>query len=370
MAVKRLSCLLLFAWIVTFGCFYLLEHTGTASADSGAHQPQAKEQTAAEHFKNIQILKDLPASELIPSMNFIADALGVRCDFCHVQPFSEDTKKEKQIARKMMVMMDSINKENFGGHQEVNCATCHQGHHSPLSYPPLAAGFVQPLPVKSDAQLPTADQILDKYVQALGGREAIDKLTSRESRGTMETAGRGKTSFETVQKTPDKSVTVQEMQGGSVSFGFDGSNGWRKEAGKDGRLQMLSGPRLVQARQQAEFFPALNVKSASSRLGVQGVQKIGDAEAYVLLAVSEKTGPERLYFDTKTGLLIRIFLSSKTALGPLPSVIDYQDYRTVDGVKVPFLIKETGTGVSTVREITEVKFNVPVEEARFQAPAH
>ncbi|MGH9764082.1 MAG: c-type cytochrome, partial [Blastocatellia bacterium] len=198
MVRKNLSCALLIVWAAVFGWISLSTRTGAVSADS-THPGQqaqpgagaAQEKTAGEQFKNIQVLKDIPASQLIESMQFISAALGVACDFCHVNPFSEDTKKEKQTARKMLLMVKAINDQNFNGRSEVNCATCHQGHNDPKSYPPLAAGFTDVVPGKAEGQLPTADQILDKYTEALGGKAAIDKLTSRESKGTIEVPDRG-----------------------------------------------------------------------------------------------------------------------------------------------------------------------------------
>jgi len=88
--------------------------------------------------KNLQVLpKDTTLKELIPKMRFIAKSLGVECSFCHVRgDFSADTKDTKQIARKMLRMVDAINTQNFSGRAEVSCYTCHRGSTKPLSQPP------------------------------------------------------------------------------------------------------------------------------------------------------------------------------------------------------------------------------------------
>ena len=92
-----------------------------------AGSPSTAPKKAEEQFKNIQTLKGIPADQVIPSMQFITASLGVECDFCHVQgAFDKDDKKPKQTARKMMEMMFAINKENFEGHREVTCYSCHR----------------------------------------------------------------------------------------------------------------------------------------------------------------------------------------------------------------------------------------------------
>ena len=95
---------------------------------------------AEEQFKNIQVLKGIPADQLIPSMQFITASLGVECDFCHVQgAFEKDDKKPKQTARKMMEMMFAINKDNFEGNREVTCNSCHRGSPKPQAIPAVMA---------------------------------------------------------------------------------------------------------------------------------------------------------------------------------------------------------------------------------------
>ena len=99
----------------------------------GAQSAQAppQEKTAAEAYKNIQVLKDIPASQLLPAMRYMTTALGVDCDYCHVKQKESDEKPAKQTARKMMQMLFAINKDNFNSRTEVSCYTCHQGNHEP-----------------------------------------------------------------------------------------------------------------------------------------------------------------------------------------------------------------------------------------------
>jgi hypothetical protein len=120
-------------------------------AISGAARPASAAQTApvkkaSEQFKNIQVLKDLPADQLYPTMHFMADSLGIQCVDCHVGipgqvDGEKDDKQMKLTARKMLLMTMEINKSNFDSHRStpaVTCYTCHRGSRQPLSVPPVS----------------------------------------------------------------------------------------------------------------------------------------------------------------------------------------------------------------------------------------
>ena len=124
------------ALIVTFATSLLVSR---AQNPQQASTPAAARKTASQQFKNIQVLKDVPADQLIPAMQFITASLGVDCEYCHVEhAFDKDDKKPKVTARKMMEMMITINSENFESHRMVNCYTCHQGGAHPVSIPVIA----------------------------------------------------------------------------------------------------------------------------------------------------------------------------------------------------------------------------------------
>src|SRR5579862_10023796 len=129
--MKRKPVFILFSAIALLasGSFIgSLEASPGPMQTSGAQPPKKAE----EQFKNIQVLKGVPADQLFPTMQFITASLGVECDFCHVQnAFEKDDKKPKAIARKMMEMMFAINKDNFDGHRAVTCYSCHRGNPKP-----------------------------------------------------------------------------------------------------------------------------------------------------------------------------------------------------------------------------------------------
>lgn len=106
--------------------------------DSEGESLRKPEETAGARFKNVKTasLKDLPASEFIDQMHYIAWSLNRNCEFCHVaHKFDSDDKKEKRTARKMIDMVAAIDQNHFEGHPAVRCFTCHEGHAHPLSRP-------------------------------------------------------------------------------------------------------------------------------------------------------------------------------------------------------------------------------------------
>src|SRR6266403_3410141 len=169
---------------------------------------------AEEEFKNIQALKGVPADQVIPSMQFIAASLGVECEYCHVAHANEkDDKKPKVTARKMINMMMAINRDNFEGHREVTCYSCHRGSKDPVGTPiitdeePRSAGGEEKKPGEAKSALPAADELLDKYLAAIGGSEALQKITSRVQKGTLTAFGGQHCPVEGYAKAPDKRVS-------------------------------------------------------------------------------------------------------------------------------------------------------------------
>src|SRR5690349_15184277 len=186
------------------------------AASANAQAPPAKSpaesvapKLAEEEYKNIQALKGIPAEQVIPSMQFIAASLGVECEYCHVAHANEkDDKKPKVTARKMINMMMAINKDNFEGHREVTCYSCHRGSADPVGTPiitdeePRRAGGEEKKPGEAKPALPAADELLDKYLAAIGGAEALQKITSRVQKGTLTVFGGQHFPAEVYSKAP------------------------------------------------------------------------------------------------------------------------------------------------------------------------
>ena len=337
------------------------------------HQPDKPvEQTR----KNIKVLNGLPESQLFPVMNFISNSLGVNCGYCHVRTgetweFEKDDKPEKATARKMMLMQFSINKGNrdiFGTTGVITCYTCHRGQTKPAVMPMLPlAQMARGTAARPNEALPTVDQVLEKYVQAIGGKAAFEKLNTRVMKGTHTLPDGTALPVETYQAAPNKLVSVMTTKNGEVMNGYNGTTGWTKNP--RGQRE-LSGAQLEQMRRAADFYADVKPKETFPDLTFSGRQKLGDRDVYVLESKASDAAIEKLYFDTQTGLLLRIQTITQTLLAPLPSQTDFEDYREVDGVKLPFTIRQSFVDYRNdwTRKYTEVKHNVPIEDAKFNPP--
>lgn len=335
---------------------------------AGLNRAQVK--TTEQEFKNIQILKGIPASELQPTMGFIAASLGVNCNYCHVGggAFEKDDKKTKQTARRMMQMVRSINEANFAGQTVVTCNTCHRGSPVPSGVPSLAptpTPAPTPATTATTATLPTVEQLLDKYIDAIGGKDELAKVSTRVVKGSRVNADGTVVPTEVYQKAPDKVLIIVNYPNTSYYSAFNGAAGWSRDSrgptpmGKD---------LLAQTERDAEFFFGTRFTELYTGAKVGGPRKVGDRDAYVITATSREGGTERLFFDTTTGLLLQRHFEVKTPLGPYPFQIRYDDYRPVGGVLVPFTLQWSRPGIQWSRKVTEVKHNVPVDDAKFNRP--
>jgi len=337
---------------------------GRASWSTTAQQIKTAEQV----YKNIQVFKGLPASELEPTMAFISGSLGVKCNFCHANAFEKDEKPTKQTARQMIRMVFDLNKGSFNGEKAVSCFTCHRGKPEPLAVPAVGQNLWQPSSASAkEAPLPTVDQILERYVQALGSEQSLKKVNSRVAKGSRIGADGVLVPEEVYQKAPNKILTVTSYPGVVFSTGFNGISGWGNSS-KDGTRE-LPGPVLGQLKSDAEFYKEIKIKDIYRKLTLVGKSTIGEGEVFVIDATPLSGPSEKLFFDVKTGLLLRRYMESPTVLGMFPLQTDYEDYRDVDGIKQPFLIRWSMPGRSWGRKIDEIKQNVEVDDVKFNPPS-
>jgi photosynthetic reaction center cytochrome c subunit len=329
--------------------------------------------TAEQVYKNIEVLKGVPADQIIPAMQFISTSLGVECTFCHVEGHLEkDDKKPKQVARDMMQMMFALNKNDFEGHREVTCYSCHRGAPNPLTVP-LVGGESRPAPAASESSgpklpenLPTVAQLIDDYVRALGGSAAIEKITTRIEKGSASFRGQSQ-SVEIFTQSPDKLSVVRRMSdGGSFVTTFDGQEGWSSAPGRPPREMHEAD--ITAARMDADLQFPVHIQQLFPELRFEYPEKIADRDAYLLLAVRAGQPPVRLYFDEQSGLLVRVIRYAETPLGRNPTQIDYFDYRDVDGVQVPFRVTTSQPGNTSTIQFDEVRQNVPIDAAQFAKP--
>ena len=359
----------------------------------GATQEKTIAQEGRE--KNVKLLGDLPVSQFIPVMNFFAASLGRRCNFCHVNnngqwDYASDAKPEKNTAREMIKMVLDLHKRNFPGANEISCYTCHRGQNNPVNLPALplptplprpaaattpAAGAAAPAasptaqasPSATPA-LPSADDIFSKYITAIGGQANIDKIKSRTLKGSV-VQPNGTVAFESVQAAPDKFYISANTPGGAFERGFNGTVGWEK--GPRGTRE-LSAVEIAQLQSTIGLLRHVNLKQQFTSTRVRPAQKIGDRPVVMVIGTAPDNHQERLYFDAETGLLLRRISYMQTMIALIPTQIDFEDYRDVDGVKLPFLMRvsavEVGNPVSE-RAFSEMKLNVAVDESKFNIPA-
>ena len=236
---------------------------------------------------------------------------------------------------------------------------------------PKAGNGAKPEP-KADtkaAATPTVDEILAKQVQAVGGKEAIEKLTSRTSKGTIEREGMGMSgTVETFSKAPNKNAVVITLSGfGTVNNVFDGSSGWSSDPMSG--LRELSGAELTTLKRDSDFYGAINLRKHFSKMELKGKEKVGSSDAWVIEATPAEGSPEKLYFDVASGLLIRHDAERESPQGKMPVEIYTDDYQTVDGVRVPYSIRQVTPAFTLSIKLTEVKHNTPIEDAKFGKPA-
>jgi len=374
--MDRKALMMVSAVLVILSCVTISVKLKAQSAPQSAAPPKKAE----EQFKNIQVLKGIPADQLFPTMQFIAASLGVECDFCHVQnAFEKDDKKPKQMARKMMEMMFAINKDNFQGNREVTCYSCHRGSARPIAIPAvLSDDTKEPMGAPHGANsekktaesakepaTPTADQLLEKYVQAVGGATAVDKINSRIMNGTIDFGGKS-LPIDVYAKLPEKRISYTHMPDGDSVTAFNGTEGWLGSPGRP--IREMHGSDLDGAAIDADLHLATHLKGMFTDTKTRGSEKIGDRQTYVVVGRREGKTPIELYFDADSGLLLRLVRYGETSLGWMPTQIDYADYREANGVKVPYqwtLARPNGR--FTIR-ISEMQQNVPVDDAKFLKP--
>jgi hypothetical protein len=349
--------------------------------------------------KNVKLLGDLPVSQFIPVMNYFATSLGRRCNFCHVNnngqwDYASDAKPEKNTAREMIRMVLETNKTFFKGNVEVQCNTCHRGRNNPQSLINLPLALPSPpagggqggrptgapggtatpgaQPQSSPTPRPTpipADEIIGKYVAAIGGQANIDKVQSRTLKGSSTNGPGNPIPFEIYQAPPNKFYILATLGQGTVERGFDGTVGWEKSPRGVRELDPIEIWRL---QNSLNLWGNLKLKEQYTRLRTIGREKVGERDAYVILANRGDTDAERLFFDVETGLLLRRITYLRTMVGTIPEQFDFEDYRDVDGVKLPFTIRistiEAGNPV-TVRTFSEMKLNAPGDASKFKMPS-
>lgn len=391
-----------------------------AGAGSQAQQPPAPPQQGPGQPpgggrgapRNIQVLKDVPQDQIQLTMQYIAASLGVQCNYCHVQGQNEsDDKDTKKVAREMMKMVDKVNATFFDGKPRLSCASCHNGRAKPLRTPPLAvemtadqaAAFARgrggrggpgggpggpggpgrgaeppPAPVPTE----TVDQILEKYVQALGGREVVQNAKTRVMTGTL-----------TTREQVSSPITVQEKATGEYRIDIatqpvatiratNGKAAWAVGGGRGGpggappdAARDLAGFQMEQGLRLADFALPLRLKERYASLLVNKAYDTIDGTPVVVLTGNPyPTVTEQLSFARDSGLLLRRVITTGSGgvgfgIMNLPEQIDYSDYRDENGLKVAHTVRHATWNQATTQKFSDVKVNAPIAADVFARPA-
>ena len=329
-------------------------------------------QTAEQKYKNIQVLKGIPADQLVPSMQFMAASLGVECEFCHVKDDrGSDAKKPKVTARKMMTMMMQINADNFKGERVVTCYSCHRGTVHPVDTPILSAeNSIAPQTHPEEEgtaapSLPAAQAILEKYLAAVGGAEAVQKARTRIQTGNIQ-VGDKKFPIEIYSEAPNKRVSTSHMGPNASVTAYNGESGW---------LSTPNGIRLMSAAEQkaasidAQLYFPVWLPKAYQTFKVTPGEEIDGKATYLVSATDKNELPLDLNFDQQSGLLVRSVRYAETPLGRNPTQIDYADFRVVDGLKIPYRWTLARPNGRFTIQIDNVKQNVSMDDKLFVTPS-
>jgi photosynthetic reaction center cytochrome c subunit len=341
---------------------------------------------AGEAFKNVttSTLKELSVDDFVASMGLISANLGLDCADCHPNAgtdqadFVIDTPR-KITTRRMVEMVAGINRASFGGVQRVTCWTCHHGRITPSTTISLDAWYDAPVlefddAVRQENGQPSADQVLDKYLEALGGAERLAGLTSFVATGSAIGYGDlgGNADFSLFAKAPNQRAIVisyKDTQRPSSVWSFDGRSGWIKTPrGLLGEYELV-GSELDGARFEAELLLPGRIKQALTNWRGAATRSIGDRD----FAVVQGSGPRgflaTLYFDPKTNLLSRMVRYGPSPIGRMPTQIDYGDYRDVAGVKFPFEYKFTWLDGRYTAKLSKIETNVAIDATTFGKPS-
>ena len=214
----------------------------------------------------------------------------------------------------------------------------------------------------------TADQILENYIKAIGGREAWKKLTTRISTGTIDVPAMNLSGLVVVkEKAPNRSIFTVNFNGAAFQQGFDGTIGWSNDP--QNGLREQSGEELAETKRDSDFYHPLDLKQMYSKITVTGTDKIDDRDAYVVEASSGDLGTDKIYFDAQNGLVLRIVGQHHTVDGPATFTEDFNDFREVDGIKLPYTVHQESSNSTFTIKFTEIRHNEEIDDAIFSKPA-
>ncbi len=348
-------------------------------------QTAPKPLMAEDVFSNVQELKGIPVNQFMETMGFFSAALGYNCTNCHGEEVQGNWAKYaddfpvKNTAVRMIRIVNSINKNLFGGAQAVTCYTCHRGTPVPKVVPSLVEQYTappadDPNEVQLSARapkIPTAEDILNRYLEAVGGEKKVAALTSYAATGHYDgfDSYHGQVPANLYAKvTGERGLVAHTTNGDSVT-NYDGHNAWIMGPDRPiSVLQLVPGGDFDGVLMDSALaFPGRLKSSLTDLRSGFPATKIDNR---LMNVVQGMIGGSRvkLFFDKETGLLTRMFRYSKTIVGSVPVQVDFSDYREVAGVKLPFKWLNTWTDGQSTYQWDEMKPNVAIDPASYGKP--
>jgi outer membrane lipoprotein-sorting protein len=215
--------------------------------------------------------------------------------------------------------------------------------------------------------LPKAETILDKYIEATGGKAAYEKNHTEVSTGTMEFVGKGiKGSITSYRAEPNKSYTELDIAGiGKVREGSDGTTAWS--------LSALQGPRIKDgdekagALQAAKFNAELNWRD-SYKAETTGAEKVDGKDCYKVVLTPSQGSPQTRFYDKESNLLVKMTMTVKNPMGEIPVESTVSDYRKEGSILMPHKITQSAAGQEIAIVIDKVQYNAEIPKDKFEPP--
>jgi photosynthetic reaction center cytochrome c subunit len=375
-----------------------IPHAAGQAGAPGAGQAASGEKPlmAEQAFKNVQLLRGISVKEFIETMGFFSAATNGNCSFCHGDEALSSWEKYaddpplKQKARQMMLMMNAINRTYFGGEREVTCYSCHRNANLPKVTPTLAEQYFTALPddpeeiAEQDPGGPKPDQVLDKYIQALGGAQKLATFKSFVAKGTYQGYDTAPVPVEIYAKAPNQFFQVAHMPNGDSTWVDDGRNAWVAQSALDTPVTLLSlaAGDLDGAHLESQLYFPAQIKQLLTNLRVgypiSGTLSIlpdkldagiDDRELTIMQGTTAAGNKVKLYFDPKSGLLVRMMRYTNLPVGFITTEIDFADYRDVSGITIPFRVTKTWVDGRSLTLLNSIQLNVQIDASEFAKPA-
>ena len=361
---------------------YLLWVTRASGQPSALDKPQL----AQNVFKNVQVLKGISVSEFMGTMGLFSASLGLNCTDCHISEssgdwarYAEDTPL-KRTSRRMILMVDGINRNNFAGRRAVACYSCHRGAIRPRLVPSLLEQYSAPAPddpndIEMAARLsatPSADEILNRFIQAIGGAPRLASLTTVSAKGTYQGFD---TDLETrpleiFAKAPNQRAAIVHLRTGDNITTYSGQAGWIAAPDKPAPLLTLFGADLDGLQLDAALaFPATLKQTLTQWRAGFPPAMIDDQAVQVIQAILTGGSRVKFFFAKQSGLLLRTVRFTVTAVGVIPTQTDYSDYRELAGVRMPFHWTITWTDGQSTVELSELQPNAAIDPNQLAKPS-